>query len=166
MSDAILLPNDRKEALSRAYTAAIAAGAGYTLAGQNFDRDGIDIQVRASGSMRPSLDIQLKATINLADAGGDEFRYALRRRNYDLLREATFVPRILVVLHLPKDESLWINASPEELVIRHCAYWVSLLGFPETQNTLSVTIPIKKRNRFDVKALRALMEQARKGTLE
>ena len=166
MSNVVLSPNDRKEALSRAYTAAIAASAGYTLAEQDFDRDGTDIQIRAGGSMRPSLDIQLKATINLADAGGDEFRYALRRRNYDLLREATFVPCILVVLHLPKDESLWVNVSPEELVIGYCAYWVSLLGFAETRNTQSVTIPIKKRNRFDVEALRVLMEQAQEGTME
>ena len=65
MNDAILGSTDREEALSRAYVAAVAAGAGYTLAVQDFDRDGVDVQVRAGGAMRPSLDIQLKATVRL-----------------------------------------------------------------------------------------------------
>lgn len=165
MSDAILAQTDKEEALSRAYAAAIAASAGYTLAVQDFDRDGVDVQFRAGGSMRPSLDIQLKATINLSDASEGEFRYALRRRNYDLLREETLVPRILVVLELPREESSWINVSAQELAIRKCAYWVSLHGFPETTNSESVTVSIKKSNRFDVEALKALMEQARRGVI-
>ncbi|WP_426037979.1 DUF4365 domain-containing protein [Cypionkella sp. TWP1-2-1b2] len=165
MSDAILAQTDKEEALSRAYAATIAASAGYTLAVQDFDRDGVDVQFRAGGSMRPSLDVQLKATINLTDGGDEEFRYALRRRNYDLLREVTLVPRILVVLELPKEESSWINVNNEELAIRRCAYWVSLLGFPETNNSDSVTVSIKKRNRFDVASLKSLMEQARRGAI-
>jgi len=165
MSDAILASTDREEALSRAYAAAIAASAGYTIAVQDFDRDGVDIQLRAGGSMRPSLDIQLKATVNLVEAGDGEWRYPLRRRNYDLLRETTVVPRILVILELPKEESSWINVTAEELVIRRCAYWVSLLGHPETKNTDSVTITIKKSNRFDVDAVKSLMEQARRGAI-
>ncbi|MBF0392872.1 MAG: DUF4365 domain-containing protein [Alphaproteobacteria bacterium] len=165
MSDAILAPTDREEALSRAYAAAIAASAGYTLAVQDFDRDGVDIHLRAGGSMRPSLDIQLKATVNLPDGGDDEFRYPLRRRNYDLLRGESIVPRILVVLQLPKEESSWINVTSDELAIRRCAYWVSLSGFPESTNADSVTISIKKKNQFNVVALKALMEQARQGAI-
>lgn len=165
MSDGILAQTDKEEALSRAYAAAIAASAGYTIAVQDFDRDGVDVQFRAGGSMRPSLDIQLKATINLVDAGDEEFRYALRRRNYDLLREETLVPRILVVLELPREESSWINVSPEELAIRRCAYWAYLRGFPETTNAESVTVSIKKKNRFDVDAIKSLMDQARKGAI-
>lgn len=165
MTDGILAPTDKEEALSRAYAAAIAASAGYTIAVQDFDRDGVDVQFRAGGSMRPSLDIQLKATINLVDVGGEEFRYALRRRNYDLLREETLVPRILVVLELPREESSWINVSTEELAIRRCAYWASLRGFPETANAESVTVSISKKNRFDVDAVKSLMDQARKGAI-
>ena len=160
MSDAILAQTDKEEVLSRAYAAAIAASAGYTLAVQDFDRDGVDVQFRAGGLMRPSLDIQLKATINLTNGGEAEFRYPLRRRNYDLLREETLVPRILVVLKLPKEESSWINVNAEELAIRRCAYWVSLHGFPETTNLESVTVSIKKSNRFDVKALRARLKSS------
>ena len=75
MNDVILASTDRQEALSRAYVAAVAASAGYTLAVQDFDRDGVDVQVRAGGTMRPSLDIQLKATSRLDQGREEQFRY-------------------------------------------------------------------------------------------
>jgi hypothetical protein len=100
----------------------------------SLDRDGTDIQVRAGGSMRPSLDIQLKATINLGKPTNGEFRYPLKRRNYDLLREPTMIPRILVLLELPDKETCWLTVTPQKLILRRCAYWTSLTGFPETQN--------------------------------
>lgn len=165
MTDGLMTSNDREEALSRAYVAAVAAGAGYVTAEQNFDRDGVDVQVRAGGDMRPSLDIQLKATINLGEALEGAYRYTLKRRNYDQLRGQTMVPRILVVLALPAAESQWLSVTPEQLVMRRCAFWASLAGFPETRNNESVTISIQKDNRFDVESLRALMEQARGGAI-
>lgn len=165
MSGKLLSENDRKEALSRAYVAAVAAGAGYVLAQQDFDRDGIDIQVRAGGAMRPTLDIQLKATVNLTLDGNDSFRYPLRRRNYDLLREASMAPRILVVLDLPEDEDSWINVSVDRLALKRCAYWVWLGDRPEVANSESVTICIFRMNLFDVEGLRSLMRQANTGEL-
>ncbi len=165
MSDVVLTSTDRQEALSRAYVAAVAAGAGYTLAVQDFDRDGVDFQVRAGGLMRPSLDVQLKATTRLDQGGEDQFRYPLRRRNYDLLRQPALVPRILVVLDLPKDERRWVNMSTRKLVMRRCAYWADILGFPETTNTETVTVSISKKNRFDIEWLTKLMERARRGVL-
>lgn len=157
--------NDREEALSRAYVVAIAAGAGYVAAEQDFDRDGVDIQIRAGGLMRPSLDIQLKATINLGVTANDEYRYPLKRRNYDLLRGSTMVPRILVVLSLPTEEADWLSVTAEQLILRRCAFWASLAGFPETQNNESVTISIHKNNRLDVDALKTLMDKARIGSI-
>jgi hypothetical protein len=63
--DRLLETTDREEALSRAYLHAVAAGAGYAVATSDFDRDGIDCEIKAGGRMRPSLGVQLKATINL-----------------------------------------------------------------------------------------------------
>lgn len=165
MTDALLTSTDREESLSRAYVAAVAAGAGYVTAEQDFDRDGVDVQIRAGGSMRPSLDVQLKATINLGEPANDEYRYALKRRNYDLLRGPAMVPRILIVLSLPAEEINWLSVTPEELVMRRCAFWANLAGFPETQNSESVTISLHKNNRFDVNALKVLMDRARTGGL-
>jgi hypothetical protein len=160
-----MTPQDREEALSRAYVAAVTAGAGYLTASMDFDRDGVDLSVRAGGSMRPSLDIQLKATINLGDSSDGFFRFPLKRRNYDLLRGETMIPRILVVLDLPANEALWLSVDSEQLVMRRCAYWANLVGSPETENRESVTVPIHAQNRFDVAALKILMDRARTGVI-
>jgi hypothetical protein len=165
MPDSLLSTNDREEDLSRAYVQAIAAMAGYQTAEFKPDRDGTDIQIRAGGSMRPSLDIQLKATINLGEGKDGKFSYPLKRRNYDLLREPTLVPNILVLLALPSDKVEWLTVAPEQLVIRRCAYWASLKGFPETANKETVTIHLVDEKRFDVESLKALMEQARSGAV-
>jgi hypothetical protein len=165
MTDALLTMNDREEELSRAYVQAIAAAAGHMTAEFRPDRDGTDIQIRAGGSMRPSLDIQLKATINLEPTKEGLLRYQLKRRNYGLLRVPTLVPNILVILALPRDNADWVTVTAEQLVLRRCAYWVSLKGYPETENQDTVTIPVESENRFDVEALMGLMERARTGTV-
>lgn len=165
IQDHLLTPTDREEALSRAYVQAVAAGAGYVVANLDFDRDGIDYVIKAGGQMRPSLGIQLKATINLGEVQEGRYSYSLKRRNYDLLREPTQTPRVLVVLALPQDEAEWLTVTDEELVLRRCAYWVSLTNLPETDNRASVTVSLPARQRFDVAALRNLMEQSRRGTI-
>jgi hypothetical protein len=47
MADALMAVTDREEAL----IAAVAAGAGYLTATMDFDRYGVDIQIRAGGTM-------------------------------------------------------------------------------------------------------------------
>ncbi|MFD0389906.1 DUF4365 domain-containing protein [Tistrella bauzanensis] len=156
---------DQEEALSRAYVAAVAAGAGYTTATMDLDRDGVDIQIRAGGSMRPSLDIQLKATINLGAAHEGIFRFPLKRRNYDLLRDVAMVPRILVLLDLPRDKAEWLTVAPEQLMIRRCAYWANFARSPATDNQDTISVSVKQSDRFDVSGLVALMNSARAGGL-
>ena len=67
MTDNLLTKSDRQEALSRAYAHAVAAQAGYVTAVYESDRDGVDLRIQASGVMRPALELQLKATINLGN---------------------------------------------------------------------------------------------------
>ncbi|MFO1199040.1 MAG: DUF4365 domain-containing protein [Burkholderiaceae bacterium] len=165
MSDALLAETDREEALSVAYVHAIAAGAGYVVAKDDYDRDGIDLQIRAGGNMRPCLDLQLKATVNLGCAKDGLLRYPLKRRNYDLLRQQCMVPRILVVLALPENKQDWIAITPEALILRRCAFWVSLAGSPDTENCDSITVSIPASNYFDVSALRDLMNKSRRGVI-
>ena len=57
MTDSLLASTDIEEALSRVYVQAVAARAGYTTADYSQDRDGIDILIRAGGTVRPALDI-------------------------------------------------------------------------------------------------------------
>ena len=165
MTDNLLTGQDRQEALSRAYVHAIAAGAGYVVATMDFDRDGVDVEIKAGGAMRPSIGLQLKATINLGDIKDGLFHFPLKRRNYDLLRLPTQVPRLLVVLDLPSQEDQWLTITPESLILRRSAFWVSLAGAEETDNVTTITIPIDATHRLDTASLRALMEQSRTGTI-
>lgn len=165
MSDALLANADREEALSRVYLYSVAAGAGYAVATMDFDRDGVDAQIKAGGNMRPCLDVQLKATVDLGEQVNGVFRYPLKSRNYNLLRVSTMVPRILVVLCLPRDETMWLTISADELILRRCAFWASLAGLPDTDNKESVTVSIQANNLFDVGGLKALMEQSRTGAI-
>lgn len=163
--DALLTTEDEQAALSIAYVQAIAARAGYTSAVPTGpDRDSVDIQLSAAGAMRPRLDLQCKSTVNLPIVE-NTFRYPLKRKNYDDLIVPTQTPRLLVVLALPNDASRWLSVSVTELVLRTAAYWISLKGWDETENTTSVTIPIPTENLFDVSAVQTLMEQSRSGAL-
>ena len=166
MTDALLTTADQEEALSCAYVRAVAARAGYTTSTPSLDRDGVDLRIQAGGAMRPTLDVQLKATVNLERRGDAHVRYPLKRRNYDLLRIETHTPRLLVVLDLPNDRDLWMTVTTDELVLRYRAYWLSLQGYEETANEVSITVPIPEGNLFDVEGLRRLMEQSRKRRIQ
>jgi Domain of unknown function (DUF4365) len=163
MSDALLTGQDQQEALSRAYVAAIAAMAGYVTYVPDLDRDSVDIGFKAGGAMRPNLHAQLKATINLRKSGSD-FAFSLNKKNYDDLRAATQVPRILVVLRMPRKQAAWLDVSVSRLIMRRCAYWVSLSGLPDLAvGQLSKTITIPGSNLFDCESLKTLMDKSRQG---
>ena len=166
MTSALLESADQEEALSRAYAHAVAARAGYVTAVYDFDRDGVDLRIQAGGAMRPALDLQLKATINLGQPRDGHFRFPLNRRNYDLLRIDSQTPRLLVVLDLPSNKCKWMTMTENELVLRRCAYWLNLKGLEETDNRHSVTVRIPTGNLFDVNGLRALMEQSLEGSVQ
>lgn len=164
--DALLTDQDMEEAISRAYTLAVAARAGYATSDWNIDRDGIDLSIHAGGEMRPKLDLQLKATVNLTKASNGCRRFRLKIKNYNLLRCPTQTPRLLVVLDLPKDKNLWVTITDDKLAIRYRAYWMNLRGYEETENKRSVTVRIPEENLFNIESLCDLMEQSRCGRIQ
>lgn len=143
VADDLLYSNDQKEALSRAYVHAVAAGAGYVVASWDFDRDGVDLSLSAGGAMRPSIALQLKATTRLDRSLDQGLSFQLPIKNYELLRIPTQTPRYLVVLDLPKDSSEWLFITEEQLVMKRCAYWVSLVGKPEVSNSANIKISLE-----------------------
>ena len=164
--DALLSNQDIEERLSKAYALAVAARAGYTTADYDLDRDGVDMRIQAGGDMRPAIDLQLKATINLGDPDYEgHFHFPLKQSNYNQLIIPTQTPRLLVVLDLPKEEASWMTITEDELVLRRRAYWLYLGNKLETENSSSVTVQIPEGNVFDVDSLRFLMEQSRGGII-
>jgi hypothetical protein len=61
---------------------------------------------------------------------------------------------------MPEDEALWLDQSPEELTLRHCAYWLSLKGYPPTPNTTTVRVSIPLANVFSP-VLRDIVQRLR-----
>lgn len=165
MSDELLASTDIEDVLTEVYVSAIAARAGYTVSKPNLDRDSVDLTISAGGHSRPKLDLQLKGTINL-DPTADPMPFSLKVKNYNDLRVATQTPRILVVVRLPREPERWLSVSSEELILRHCAYWVSLRDEPETDVKTAKTVYIPADNRLDIESLRALMEQSRTGIVK
>ena len=161
-ANTLLSTSDQEEAMSWAYIRAVAGFAGYTISVEDFDRSGIDLRIHAGGVLSPSIGLQLKATINLGPPQSDScFHYPLKVENYNRLVRPSQVPRYLVVLDLPTDKADWLEISDRELVLRHCAYWVSLADETESSNSTSVTVKIPAENRFAPEGLRGLLERSR-----
>jgi hypothetical protein len=166
-----LSPNDIEAELSYAYLHAVAskAGVGCKLGSRLDDNAGIDAELTGwgpfpNGGYREEIDIkvQLKATVKTpVDYEGKYWSYSLSgiSRYNDLRSEAISTPRILVVLFLPSNNADWLTLSNNELILRKCAYWVSLRGAKASTNTTAQTVYLPKSQRFDSEGLQDLMAQ-------
>lgn len=147
--------NAQKDHFSRAVVRAVAAAAGVAATVPEHDQDSIDLVLVApdtDAAPGPKLDVQLKASQNI-DPSGETFSFDLPVKNYNDLRRPVYVPRILVVVHVPPDPADWLVGDPEKIVLRRCAYWVSLAGAPETTNTSTISVNVPTEHVFDMDAL-------------
>ena len=62
-----------------------------------------------------------------------------------------------MVVCLPEDDAQWLEWAPEQLVIRRCAWWVSLRGAPESMNDSGQTILLPRKQHFYPETLREIM---------
>ncbi|WP_313605217.1 DUF4365 domain-containing protein [Rhizobium sp.] len=154
--------------LSYAYLHAIASACGMAceICGRHEDNAGADARIIAwspfeNGGYRTEIElkVQLKATIKTPAIIDDCFSYSFQgiSRYDDLRKDSQTVPRILVVLFLPKEPEQWIEHGEDALLLRKCAYWVSLRGAGESANETSQTVYIPRSQRFDVPGLNKLI---------
>ena len=156
--------SQRKEQFSRVYVRAVATVAGFTIYVPEVDDDSIDLgiagRVAHDTPRRPRIELQLKCT-SVKVLRGDHVVYPLKLKNYDDLRlDDPIVPRMLVVVLVPGDESQWLRQTEEELCLRRCAYWRSLRGMGESRALAKVAIRLPRQNLFSVEGLQALMSRA------
>jgi hypothetical protein len=84
--------------------------------------------------------------------------YSLELPQYNKLRKThRAAPLILVILRLPLDPAQWLTHTPESLIARRCAFWVSLRGAPDSTNETAQTVYIPTTNVLSVDGLTALM---------
>lgn len=152
----------RKEQFSGAYLRVVATVAGYTLAKPEVDDDSIDWIIAARGSAnlpkRPRVEVQLKCSARdmLRETHLD---FPLNIKNYNDLRDDNvLVPRVLIVMLVPAEIDDWVVHSENEMLVRHCGYWMSLREMPITANTSTTTVHLPREQLFTPSALRSIME--------
>ena len=116
--------------------AIIAAVAGVKVLRTEVDDDNIDIGLERTGGCAPKLDLQLKCTADALPDSGD-IAFPIKLKNYDDLRRSTVAPRWLVTMFVPPDCDDWFTVAtpPNEILLRHCAWWISLATTSRTWTT-------------------------------
>lgn len=153
--------------LSYAYLHAVAAraGVGCEVTGRHLDSAGVDAHLHICHDVQPltelTLHVQLKATKKPSAFADGKWSYWVQGVDrYNRLRATGVMPpRILVVLFLPEETNDWLTHSPEQLILRRCAYWVSLRGAPATSNETGATIYIPESQMFTPEGLLDLLQR-------
>jgi len=163
---------DIESELSYAYLHAVASAAGINChsANRHADNRGIDATLTCwqhfEGCYKEDIDIkvQLKATIAKPTETDSHFSYFFTGiKQYDSLRAETKCQhRLLVVLFLPPKKEEWLNISSEQLILKNCAYWVSLRGADVCTNATGTTVYLPKEQLLAPKNLLNIFERLSK----
>jgi Domain of unknown function (DUF4365) len=154
--------------LSYAYLHAVATRGGFACeyAGRHLDGAGVDATLYEDGRfLAPdsayrsfALQVQLKATIGEPAERDNRFSHELTIPHYDKLRDTRItIPRVLVVLFLPREPAQWLLHSEDGLIARRCAYWACLTAAPASVNKTSQTVYLPRTQVLSVEGLTALM---------
>lgn len=165
-----MTPEQRQEEISKAYLRAVAAQCGFSVGSWSQDHGGVDTTVGAAATVgsghlaRPKIDVQLKATRQASVEKAKHISWKLDIEHYDSLRLPALQPHLLVVLLLPEDVDTAVEHSVEHLLIRRCAYWVTMTGQePAKAGAKTKTVRLPKAQVFSPAALRAIMENVSQG---
>lgn len=152
-------PNFIQEQLSRVYTRAVIFRAGFRLSDPVVDDHGIDgtiVDPDRRGVNR--VDFQLKAS-TVYQIRNDTIAYDLRVEDYNRLIIEDDVPRVLILFIMPDDNVQWLFQSEDELCLRTCAYWVSLMAMARSPNSSTVRVHVPVANVFDQDGLQNIFRQ-------
>ncbi len=151
----LLTENNIKAELSYAYLHAVAD--------RHADGAGVDALLRFKERLAPDVvftehvaEVQLKASSDQPTLQNGRFSFFLKRDHHDKLRDqGAGLRRFLVVLFLPESPEEWLGHTPEQLLLKRCAYWCSLRGAAATPNRTGQTVYLPQENVFSVAGLRA-----------
>lgn len=147
-----------QEQLSWAYVRAVVYRAGWRLSLPEVDDHGIDGTLEAPVRGMSKVDFQLKAT-TVYETQNDRIAYDLRVENYNQLVAEDDAPRVLILLLMPDDPHQWLSHSVDQLCLRKCAYWVSLMGLPRSTNASTHRVHVPLTNLFHPDDLQGMFDQ-------
>ena len=155
------------EAFQESYVRAVIAASGAVLGVPGID-EGVDLTLTHRADVHGDdgvarLEIQLKSTADASNIKDAHVSASMSAARYNYFRTPNpTIPKIVVILALPSVVDDWLLASHDELLIRHCCYWVNLAGEPAI-STASTTVHAPRANIFDDHALCAMMERVGQG---
>jgi hypothetical protein len=156
----------QKEQFSYAYIRAVATVAGISITIPDIDDDKVDLLLKRAGGngklKSPQFDVQVKCTHTISP-GDEVFKYEMDVADYNYLINQFMYPRIVIIVIVPKDVNDWLEQSDNELVLRHCGYWLSLEGERRSDNARTVMLEVPKMNIFTVDTLIQLMDKVAQG---
>lgn len=157
-----------QEQLSVNYVRSVATAARCHAQVEEIDFEGIDVHIKSMQLNHdipfPSIEAQLKCTQRLDLVRDGYISWQLEADNYEQLRAAVAIPRILVVMLCPADFTSWVHQDDQRLSMSHAAYWASLRGEPQLsagQKSKTVRVPLSQP--FTVEALLGMMTKTGKG---
>ena len=153
--------NTRKERFSLAYINAVATSTNCEVLEPQVDRGSVDGFLVGPARGRDLIRFQAKATEQHV-MRDNRRHFPLSIRDYDNLRTVVF-PFVLIVVLAPNDETQWLTQTDEEFCLRHCGYWMPLVGRPEVSNINSMTVHKPTANVFGSSGLTDLMDKVARG---
>ena len=64
---------------------------------------------------------------------------------------------------MPRDKDMWLTVNDNETLLRKCAWWCSLQGYPEVENKERVVIEIPLTQQLTPEVLIELMQKVKEG---
>jgi len=158
----MLTVNGIKQEVSYLYLHTLVTRLGYSLERTFIDMDSVDATICAKGLIQgskgiirsPKIDVQLKATTQ--ECSEDPIAFPLSKKNYDELSQNCMIPRILIVLFLPKAMD-WFDCDLEKLIVYGKAYWTSLRGMAVSENHCNQTIYLLQSQRLTTETIQQWM---------
>lgn len=144
--------------------AAVTSAAGLVCQMPHVDVNKADFKIETWGlwnGRARTIDLQLKSTSVpsfIGPTGNQKIAVSLAGADYNSLVEPRTVPCFLVVVCLPDLEGCWVRQRPNMLALSGGAWWLRVDGEPTDQGHITVHVPVEQR--FDVSALRTMLDAA------
>ena len=153
----------QQEGFGDSFILALAGTSGCAVSQRRPDDDSVDWTLSCRLPTRPKIDVQVK-TWTGDDGNGPNLRYPLPIKNYnDLIATPVMAPRMLVVVTVPHTAVDWTDCTPASTILKHAAYWVSLLGLPSITGQDKVTVYLPRANLLTADAVQDMMVRADAG---
>ncbi|HWE91873.1 MAG TPA: DUF4365 domain-containing protein [Pseudonocardiaceae bacterium] len=141
-------PNQHQGLFGEAFIRVLAAAAGLTVARTDPDVTGDDFTLGYKGPLlgirHPKFEVQVKSWRHSNAKRDDEFwRYRMERKHFNELAGDDFMlPRFLFLVIVPDHWPEYTTSDPGSLLVRHCAYWVSLVDRQRVDEDLPGRVPV------------------------